>query len=429
MSGPCESQAASMDWKQIRLANGLRLLSVQRPHTPTVAVEVVVKAGSRYDREASGGAHLLEHLVFKGTCSRSAREIYTAIETVGGSIEGQTAKEYAHLYAHLPRQHFEIGVEMLADVLTSPRLAPEDFWSEKLVVLEEIHRMRDNTNFIYNLFAQALWPGDPLGYPIWGDASNFAHLEYEELLAFHARAYVAANTVVVVCGDVPHDAVAEVVGRRLATMPAGQELSPPAAAPAAAGAPRVARALHLEKDLYQTHLLLGFPTVGIRHADQSALLVIERVLGMGGSARLFQRLREEEKLVYNALIAMATYMDAGYLAVYATCLPENAPRVQELILQEFDRLAQSGVTREELARAKSNYAGTLARRFETNAAQANVLGVQAVLHKAESVAESVARIERVTQDDVGRVARTYFTPERYLAATVGRDTSSGRKRC
>jgi len=405
-----------MNWRQVELANGLRLVSIERPQTPIVAVKVFVRAGSRYDRDASGGAHLLEHLLFKGTRSRSAREIYAAIERFGGSIEGNTAKEYTRFHATLPSRHFKVGVSILADILSAPLLAEEDFWNEKLIVLEEIQRMRDNVNFIFNLFAQAMWPHHPLRYPVWGNEKSLSNLEWSDLIAFHAQAYVTGNAVVVLCGDIKHDVV-DVVDRQFAAFPMAEAQFPPIVEEQSLTEPRL---VHLEKDLFQTHLLLGFPTIGMKHQDRSALQVIERVLGMGGSSRLFQCLREEKMLVYNAHTVMASYKDLGYLAVYATCQPKNVPRVRDFLLQEFDGLGHYGVANEELVRAKSNYEGALARRFETNSAIANAFGVKALLHQIEPLAEVVARIKAVTQEDVIRVARKYFMPNQYVLTTVGR---------
>jgi predicted Zn-dependent peptidase len=159
----------------------------------------------------------------------------------------------------------------------------------------------------------------------------------------------------------------------------------------------------------------------MKHQDRSALKVIERVLGMGGSARLYQRLREETRLVYSVHTVTAHYEDAGYLAVKTACDPQHAMQVQQAILEEWDRLCQQGVSEDELAAAKSNYAGTLARRFETNLALASIFGVEGLLHRVETFEEAVGRINAVGRDDVLRMARQYLDVDRYVAVSVGRE--------
>jgi predicted Zn-dependent peptidase len=176
----------------------------------------------------------------------------------------------------------------------------------------------------------------------------------------------------------------------------------------------------VSKDIGQTHLIIGVPTVGMCHADRAPLKVIERVLGMGGSARLYQRLREETNLVYTVRTVTAHYEDAGYFAVRTACDPETEAQVRDHVLDEWRRLREELVRDDELAAAKSNYAGTLARKFETNRAVAGVFGVEALFHRIEPFNQAVSRIEGVTEDDVARVARKYLVPERSVTVSVGR---------
>jgi predicted Zn-dependent peptidase len=177
---------------------------------------------------------------------------------------------------------------------------------------------------------------------------------------------------------------------------------------------------HLEKGVQQTCLLIGVPTVSMKNEDRSALKVLERVLGMGGSARLYQRLREEKQLAYSVNTVTAHYEDMGYLAALTVCDADSVREVRQAILEEWDRLRQYTVSSNELRDAKSNYAGTQARRAETNLALANIYGTQGLLHRVETFAESISRINAVEPDDVLRVAQAYLDPERHVIATVGR---------
>jgi predicted Zn-dependent peptidase len=415
------------DWQLLLLPNGLRLITMARPGTPTVAVRAYVRAGSRYDVEQKrpdspcptlGLAHLTEHLLFKGTRDHSQREVFAAVERLGGVLEAGTTKEYATLYAVTPAQGLEVVTELLAEVLTAPALREEDFWQEKLIVLEEIRRAQDRESVIFDLFAETLWQEHPLRYPIMGNLAGLHALDYELLLLFYRQRYVAGNMLLVVCGDIEHEEARRLVAHRFATLPAGLEQPP---APVRELPLNELRNGHLSKDVHQAHLLIGVPTVSMKHEDRSALKVIERVLGMGGSARLYQRLREERRLVYSVNTVTAHYEDAGYFAVHTACDPQNVAQVQQTILDEWDRLRHQGVSEDELSAAKSNYAGTLARRFETNLALASIFGVEGLLHRVETFEKAIGRINAVGRDDVLRVAQQYLDVDCYVAAVVGRE--------
>jgi len=421
----------SLDWRWLLLPNGLRLITIARPGTPTVAVRACVRAGSRYDVEHKrpdsphppllGLAHLTEHLLFKGTQHHSQREIFAAVERLGGVLGAGTTKEYTTLYAVTPAQGLKVAIELLAEVLTAPALREEDFGQEKLVVLEEMRRAQDRESVIFDLFAETLWQEHPLRYPIMGNPEGLQDLDYELLLAFYRQRYVAGNMLLVVCGDIEHEKARRRVAHRFAALPAGPEQPP---APVREPPLNELRSGYLNKDVHQAHLLIGVPTVSMKHQDRSALKVIERVLGMGGSARLYQRLREETRLVYSVHTVTAHYEDAGYLAVKTACAPQHATQVQQAILEEWRKLRRQGVSEDELAAAKSNYAGTLARRFETNLALASILGVEGLLHRVETFEQAVGRINAVGRDDALRVARQYLDVDRYVAVSVGREAEA-----
>jgi len=416
----------SLDWRLALLPNGLRLITIARPGAPTVAVRAYVRAGSRYDIEHKrpdspgpplGLAHFTEHLLFKGTRIRSQRELFAAVERLGGVLEAGTTKEYTTLYAVTPRQGLVMAIDVLAEVLMQPALREEDFWQEKLVVLEEIRRAQDGRSVIFDLFAETLWQEHPLRHPILGTLEGLHDLDYESLLAFYRQRYMAGNMLLVVGGDIEHEEARRLVVQRFASLPPGLEQPP-----TSVSEPPLteSRTTHLNKDVHQVHLLMGVPTVSMKHEDRSALKVVERVLGMGGSARLYQRLREETRLVYSVNTVTAHYEDAGYFAVYTACDPQNMAQVQQVILEEWDKLRRQGVSEDELSAAKSNYAGTLARRFETNLALASIFGVEGLLHRVETLEEAVGRINAVRRDDVLRVAQKYLDVSRYVRVSVGR---------
>ena len=416
----------NLDWRLTRLPNGLRLISIARPHTPTVAVRVYVRAGSRYDLERGtspsrhpplGLAHLVEHLLFKGTHQHSPREMFGAVERLGGVLDGGTTKEYLTLSAVVPRQNLATALDVLAEVLLEPALREEDFWQEKLVALEEIRHAQDREAVLFDLFASTLWQMHPLRHPIQGTLDGLHALDYQDILTFYRQRYVVGNTLLVLCGDAEHAEAAQCIAERFAALAPGPEQPPaPVHEPAMSGP----RTVHLEKDVHQTHLLIGVPTVSMKHEDRGALKVMERVLGMGGSARLYQRLREQAPSVYNVNTVTAHYEDAGYFAVHTACAPENTLKVRAAILEEWAKLRQEWISADELSAAKSNYAGTLACRFETNLAVASIVGLEGLLHQVEPFDAAVQRMNAVQREDIQRIAQTYLDVDKCVTVTVGR---------
>ena len=410
-----------LDWRLAALDSGLRLITIARPGTATVAVRAYVRAGSRYDPHP-GLAHLTEHLLFKGTRSHSQQELFAAVERWGGVLEATTAKEYGSFHAVVPTEGLVMALDVLAEVLAEPALRPEALQQEILVVQEEIRRARDRQAALFDLFAATLWSVHPLRHSILGTEEGLLASGLEALRAFYHQRYVAGNMILVVCGDIVHDDVRLIVDQRFAALPPGPEQPPlPVQEPPPAGT----RTAHIERDLHQVQLVIGVPTVSMAHEDRSALKVVERLLGMGGSARLYQRLREELQLVFAVNTVTAHYEDAGFFAVQAACHPRKADRVRDEILAQWALLQRHGVSDRELSAAKGNYAGTLARRFETNLALAGIAGVEGLLHRVETPREAVARIGAVREDDVLRVAQRYLDVERTVEASLGRTSIDG----
>jgi predicted Zn-dependent peptidase len=429
----------SLDWRLVHLPNGLRLITIARPGSPTAAVRAYVRAGSRYDappngwggipehkppdssRPPLGLGHFTEHLLFKGTRTHSQRDIFAAVERLGGVLDAGTTKQYVTVHAVTPRSGLATAMDVVAEVLIEPALREDDFWEEKLVVLEEIRRAQDQQSVIFDLFAETLWHHHPLRYPIRGTLEGLYDLDYDPLLSFYQRRFVAGNMLLAVSGDINHEEIEHLVAQKLAGLPGGPERPP---LPVEEPPLDEQRTAHLDKGVQLTCLLIGVPTVSMKHEDRSALRVIERVLGMGGSARLYQRLREKTQMVYSVNTVTAHYEDIGYFAVQTVCDPQHIPEVQQAILQEWDKLRQHGVSEDELSAAKSNFAGTQARRAETNLAVASILGVQGLLHQVETFEEAVARINAVGRADVLRAAQQYLSLDRYVVASVGREAEA-----
>jgi predicted Zn-dependent peptidase len=399
------------------LPNGLQVIIIPRPGTRTVASRFFVRAGSRYDGEHPGLAHLLEHMLFQGSTDRNAEDIFATIEARGGEINAHTTREYLSLHTVTLAEHLPLALSCLADIAIRPAFKREDFDKEKLVILQEIGSARERSGALYDAFVQHLWGQNPLRNPVIGIPEGVRDASLKDVRTFHQRRFVGGNAVLVICGDVAPDQAVSLAEESFSDLSPGAEQPPK---PVDEAPIRQPRGGHLARKSKQTYLLLGVPTVGLKHPHRSALKVIELILGMGASGRLYRRLRQELGLVYNVNAVSSVYEDAGFLAIHAACDAEDQTRVQDEILDGWLDLRQRDITAEELEAAKGNYAGTLARRFETNLSVAGIVGIEALLHQVESFETAIARINAVTSEGVRQAARQYLVEDGYVLVTAGK---------
>ncbi len=411
-----------MEYSEITLDNGLRVVCIERTGTPTVATKVLVQCGSRHDGEKHGLTHALEHLFFKGSDSRTTQQIYHAVEEVGGQIDAQTSKEYTAFSVVTQDRFHRRGLEVLADIVRNPRLDKTDFLKEKLVILEEMRRRADQRQAIWDFYAGALWQTHPLKDRVLGYKEDVLNLTTEDLRQHHATFFVPPNTVIAIAGNVTLEDILAVIVEFFGNW-AGELPSLPPVSPEPPLADK--REVWIERDVSQVHLVLGWPAVDMTHPDRHPLKVIGRLLGVGGSARLYQRLREEQQLAYTVATAVAAYEDIGHFAIYTACKPDKVDTVRTAIFEEIARLREQPVDDEELGRVKTSYEGSLAVNFETNLRIASIHGVEALLDRIEPFEVAVRRINAVTQEDILRVAQQYFDLERYVSVAMGPKPTSG----
>ncbi|MCJ7624766.1 MAG: insulinase family protein, partial [Anaerolineaceae bacterium] len=284
-----------MNWNLTILENDLRAILIPRPGTRTAAVRLYLRAGSRYDGASPGTAHLLEHLLFRGTVSRSSQDIFSLVESGGGEINASTTREYICLYTVTLAQDLPLALDLLADIISQPAFAESDFLSERMVVLQEFLQSQNQPEVLTNIFMAALWEQNPLRYPVRGTLDSLQALGYDTVFDFYRERMVSGNALLVVCGDVDEESALSDIREYVNDFPIGPEQPPQLIMEPE---PREPRRIHLDKEINEPHLLVGVPTVGMKHPDRSALKVIELSLGMGGSGRLYRRLREEQQLVY-----------------------------------------------------------------------------------------------------------------------------------
>jgi predicted Zn-dependent peptidase len=407
--------------RRARCASGLRVVTEELSGLRSVTLGAWVGSGARDEQGAQWGAsHFLEHLLFKGTEQRSARDIAESIESVGGEMNAFTTHEQTVFYVRVPDAQFGPAFDVLADVLWNPAFRVDDVESERRVILEEIG-MRDDTpdDLVHDLFASAIFPDHPLGREVLGSEESITAMAREGIAAYHGAHYQPSNVVFAAAGNVTHEAVME---RIEAQFPESVDVRPdrPRSEP---GAPQPIAVL--TRDTEQAHVVTGVRALPALDPDRYALTVVNQVLGGGMSSRLFQEIRESRGLAYSVFSYHASFDDAGYLAIYAGTAPEHVPETLELIETELDRLVDKGLADTEIAGAKGHLVGSLAMSLETSASRMRRLGRSELIEgEIPSLEELISRVVAVTADDVARVIERVFAGAPRTLAVVGPHSSS-----
>jgi len=388
------------------------VVTERMPEVRSVTAGFWVATGSRDEEPALAGAsHFLEHLLFKGTERRSARDIAEAVDAVGGDINAFTTKEYTAFYVRVLAGSTELGLEILSDIMWSPALRPDEVEAERQVILEEILMNADEpADLVHEVFFQALFAGHPLGREVLGEEGTVTAMSRDCIGSFFAEHYRPGNIVMAAAGRLDHDEVVERVERGFAGPDGGVA---PARTPPTADPLRVAV---VNRPTEQAHLVVGTTSLHRLHVDRYALSALNQVLGGGMSSRLFQEIREERGLAYSVYSYRSAFEGTGALAVYAGTAPSRAREVLDLIDTELDRMAASGVTARELEVAKGHLKGTLALSMEDSATRMSRLGRSQLVHgEVPDVDELMGRIEAITADDVARVGSEVLGGQRVLA--------------
>jgi predicted Zn-dependent peptidase len=354
------------------LPNGIRILTERMPHVRSVAVGVWVGTGSRREPTDRGGvSHLIEHLVFKGTATRSAQDIARAMDSVGGQMDAFTTKEHTCFYVQVLDEHLPFAVELLTDILLHPRFDAEELEREKSVVLQEIKMVEDTPDdIIHDIFAEQVWADHPLGRPILGTRERVSNFERQTVLDYFGEEYVPPTIIVSVAGNVEHENVTALFARAFEGFHRAPVVRPDAP-------PRMSASVHIvNKTLEQVHVVMGYP--GLPHAapERYALFVLNDIIGGSMSSRLFQEVRERQGLVYSIHSGAQGYLDTGLLYLYAATDPSNFSKMLKSILKELRELKKHGITEEELSRAKDHLKGGLMLGLESTSSRMNRLAKQ-----------------------------------------------------
>jgi predicted Zn-dependent peptidase len=396
------------------LDNGLCLVTETMPHVRSVSVGVWLTRGSRHETDArSGIAHFVEHMLFKGTTSRSAEDIAQTIDSIGGQLDAFTSKEYAGYYIKVLDDHVPLALDILSDVILHPAFARQDIEREKKVILEEIKMVEDTPDdLVHEIFTETYWAGHPLGRPILGTPLTVEALTQEALREYFADAYIASNMIVAAAGNLDHTRIRALIEEAFKSV--GHT------GPSVNGAgPRTAPQLVLrEKELEQSHICLGTTGYPQSHDERYTTYILNTVLGGSMSSRLFQNVREKRGLAYAVFSGLSAYRDAGMLTVYAGCARETVGEVVDLVVEEMRGMKEAPLPEAELRRAKDHLKGNLMLSLESTSSRMSHLARQEIYFDRHfTLDETLEGIERVSSEDVQRVARDLFS-NGSLAATV-----------
>jgi predicted Zn-dependent peptidase len=396
------------------LDNGLRILTERMTQVRSISIGVWLTRGSRHETAERGGiAHFVEHMLFKGTGSRSAEDIAQAIDSIGGQLDAFTAKEYASYYIKVLDEHLPLAIDILSDIVRNPAFSPDDIEREKKVVVEEIKMVEDTPDdLVHELFTQGFWENHPLGRPILGTKETVESFNAKLLRDYFGGVYTAKNLIVSAVGNLEHDRVRELVEEKFGSLAQAGE-------PAVDEAPQVApKILIRNKELEQSHVCLGVGSYAQNHDDRYASYVLNTLLGGSMSSRLFQNVREKRGLAYAVFSGLSAYRDAGSFTIYAGCSNEAVGEVIDLCVEELRAVKNAPVPDAELQRSKDHLKGSLMLSLENTASRMSHLARQEIYFDRQfGLDETLLGIERVTTDDVQRVAADLFR-NGSLAATV-----------
>ncbi len=401
------------------LSNGLTVLSEHMPGVRSVALGAWVRAASLNETpDIMGVSHMLEHMVFKGTQKRSARDLALSLEILGGSLDAYTSREHTSYQARVLDEHVEIAADVLADLIFSPLLRQTDLDLERRVILEEISTVDDTPDdLVFELHGEQLWGQHPLGYRILGTRETVTSLSASELQALHERAYKPGNIVVAASGNIDHEDLLAILERTgWGEVPPGETrlVSPSQAVPL----PPVAR--HFERDGAQTHIVFGSPTVS--HGDQRrhAIGLVGMMLGGGMSSRLFQRIREDLALAYSVYSFQSFHRESGNHGIYVGTGPETAEAAAEAIREELAKISAEGLPEDELTAGKSQLKGQITLSLESVSSRMyRAAGVELYGEEYKTLDELLSLVESITLEEVAAVSREFFSPDAQTVVSLG----------
>lgn len=399
-----------------RLDNGLRVVTENVRDVASVAIGIWVESGSRNESQNHNGiSHFIEHLLFKGTARRSARDVAEEIESLGGSVNAFTDKECTCYHARVLAKHTETALDVLSDIFLNSTFRPEDVDLEREVILQEIFDCEDSPEeYVHDYFLESYWPGHPLGWAITGTSDSVGRITRDDIIRFVRERYSPDRVLIAAAGAVDHDEFLEMCRQRFGGQRGTYE-APVEDRPDFNPGVFVCR-----RDLEQVHIVAGMPGIAESDHRRDAAEILVTALGGGMSSRLFQSVREERGLAYSIYAFPTSFRDIGYTGVYAATSREHVSQVVDLILAEIMSIAASGLDTAELERTKGQLIGSIPLALEsTESRMLRIARNQMYYGKEISVEEIIESIRNTTADEVMSLARELFSLERLGVALLG----------
>ncbi len=400
------------------LPNGIRIVTESMPYVRSVSLGVWIGSGSRIERGPQNGlSHFIEHMVFKGTQSRSAEDIARSVDSVGGGLDAFTSKELVSFNTKVMDEHLPFALDVLSDLVLNPLFREADIEKEKSVILEEIKMEADQPEFVlHESFISNFWKSHGLGKPILGTRDTVKKFGQEMLLDYYSRVYSPQNILITAAGNLDHKEIVKLIRDKFSDLKQRDGL--PADTIPKTHAPII---LKKKESLEQVHIAMGVPSYPLAHELRFPLYVLNTVLGGGMSSRLFQNIREKQGLAYAVYSELNLFSDTGCFTVYAGTAAETAKQVVNSVMHEFRQLKQELISEDELQRSKDHLKGSLMLSLEsTSSRMSNLARQELYFDRFMTMDEMLAKIESVTRDEVQMIAQEFFRTEDMALAMLGR---------
>ncbi len=403
-------------YRKDTLANGIRVVSETLPKSRSVSIGVWVKVGSRHEPPQIGGiSHFIEHLFFKGTEKRSAKDIAIEMDSLGGEMNAFTSQETTTYYAKVVDEHLHVVIEILADILIGAKFDPVEMEKERKVILEEIKGVEDTPDdYIHELFTATVWPDNPLGRPILGTKETIRGLKHDDIISYINSYYSPKEIVISVAGNFEHGRLIELLNTNFGKL-SRTGIVKKEETPAFTHDVSVKK-----KQLEQVQLCIGCKGLHYTHEDRYVMSALNTVLGNSMSSRLFQEIREQNALAYSIYSYVTSYRDTGLLTVYAGTDPSNALNVVRLVMKELKKIKEEGITPAEELRVKNQIKGSLILSLESsNSHMSRIARQEIYFGKYLSMDDIIKGVEKVTREQVQQLAHQLFSRENISLTILG----------
>lgn len=404
------------EYKIEKLANGITLLMEEIPTLRSVAVGILTGVGSKNEPDdISGISHYIEHMLFKRTAKRSARDIAEQIDAIGGRLNAHTSKEYTSYYAVVLDTHIDIAVDILSDMYLNSIFDKDELVTERNVILEEINMYEDTPDEnIHDLAMQNIWDKHPLGKPIIGQAASINKITREKIINYYKEHYTPENTIISVAGNIKATEISKLIRDKFEHL-AGKKNK------FTDELPHINPGMTVyKKKTEQVHVCIGTKGVSYESDDRFALSLMSAILGGNMSSRLFQKVREQKGLVYSIYTYPAFYQKSGLFMAYAGTNLKNSQQVVDLMLQEFKEIKEKGITQEELTRAREQLKGSMVLSMETSSSRMSWLAKAYYYYcKIDSLETVFKKVDNVKAEDIQRMANSFFIKENMHLTAIG----------